>query len=208
MSQPAVALVDAPEVAASLLDPVRLGILERLSEPGSAAAVARSLGVPRQRVAYHVKELERQGLLRHVANRKKGNCMERLVETSARRYVISPAALGALGADPEAVRDRFSSSYLVAVAARTLSEVGALRHAADDAGKRLPTLTLDTLVRFADAAAQRAFAEELTAAVNRLVARHHAGDGPGRDFRLVVGAYPLPAAPAPDADGDAAEQPS
>jgi DNA-binding transcriptional ArsR family regulator len=192
--QAAVTVLESAEPAAALLDPVRLRILEGLREPGSAAGVARRLGVPRQRVAYHVKELERHGLLRHVEDRRKGNCVERVMETAARQFVISPRALGALGADPQEVRDRVSSSYLVAVAARTLDEVAGLRQAADAAGKRLATLTLDTVVRFPTPAAQRAFADELTQAVARLAARHGgAAEGEGRAFRVVAAVHPLPA---------------
>ena len=42
---------------------MRLRILASLRKPSSAAAVARELGRPRRRVNYHVKELERAGLI-------------------------------------------------------------------------------------------------------------------------------------------------
>jgi hypothetical protein len=82
--------------------------------------------------------------------------------------VISPTALGGVGADPATVRDRFSAAYLVAVAARVVQEVGELGARAEKAGRRLATLTLETEVRFASAEARAAFAEELARSVARL----------------------------------------
>jgi len=47
--------------AAVLLRPLRTRILGMLAEPQSAAGIARRLDVARQKVGYHLKELEKQG---------------------------------------------------------------------------------------------------------------------------------------------------
>lgn len=194
--QQALAVIDQPGPAATLLEPARLQILEHLREPDSAAGVARVLNLPRQRVGYHVRELEKEGLLRHVGDRRKGNCLERLVQSTARHYLIAPAVLGALGTNPARIRDRFSSTYLIAVAADTITAVAGLRGGADQAGKQLPTFTLQTDVRFRGAAAQNAFAEELATCVAKLVRQYHAGDAKaGRSFRFSVLGHPAPPAP-------------
>jgi hypothetical protein len=105
--------------------------------------------------------------------------------------VISPAALGGVGADPGSVKDRLSAAYLLAVTARTLREVGELDERAQKAGKRLATLTLESEVRFASAETRAAFAEELGAAFARLAARYHDAQAPGgRPFRFVVAGHP------------------
>ncbi|MGE5925844.1 MAG: helix-turn-helix domain-containing protein [Gemmatimonadota bacterium] len=189
--QPALALIDESAPAASLLEPTRLQLLERLREPGSAAEVARSLGLPRQRVGYHVRELQKQGLLREVGTRRKGTATERLLQTTARHYLISPEVLGALGADPDEIRDRLSSSYLVAVAAETIRAVSRLRAGAERAGKKLPTLTLHVDVRFGTAERQQQFARELSETLAALVQRHHDPEGPdGRTFTFAVLGHP------------------
>lgn len=189
--QSALAVIDASAPAASLLEPTRLRLLERLREPASAAEVARSLGVPRQRIGYHVRELQKQGLLREVGTRRKGTATERLLQTTARHYLISPEVLGALGADPAAVRDRLSSSYLVAVAADTIRAVAHLRAGAEREGKKLPTLSMQVDVRFASAERQHAFARELADAVAHLVQRYHDPEaGTGRTFTFAVLGHP------------------
>jgi hypothetical protein len=70
---------------------------------------------------------------------------------------------------------------------------------AERAGKRLPTLALDTEIRFRSAAERAAFTSELADAVTTLVSRYHDAGAPGgRSHRLVVVAHPRPASPQPD----------
>jgi DNA-binding transcriptional ArsR family regulator len=184
-------VVDEPDAAAAILDPVRRQILALLREPGSASSVARALAQPRQRVNYHVRELERAGLVREVGPRSRGSRAERLVQATASHYLIAPGAVGALAADPAAIADRFSSTYLVAVAARAIQDLADLRVSADAAGKRLPTLTLETEVRFASQATQHAFGEELAAGLAKLIRKYHDADAAGgRSFNFIVGGYP------------------
>jgi DNA-binding transcriptional ArsR family regulator len=175
----------------ALVDPVRLRILRLLRQPRSAADVARTLGTSRQRVAYHVRALRRERHVETAATRRKGNCVERLLRVTAHVHTLAPELVGALGADPETVQDRFSSAYLGAVAARVARDVTTLERQARDAGKKLPTLTLQSTVRFASAADQRAFADELSQAMTRIVARYNDDRAErGRPFTIVAAAYP------------------
>ncbi len=187
--------------AASLLDPLRRSLLAELAEPASAASLARRTGVPRQRLNYHLRELERGGLVECVAARRKGNCVERLLRATARSYIISPELLGSLGPDPRTAGDRLSAAMLLATAGRTIREVAALDAGARAAGKPLATLSLETEIRFATPEARAAFAEELTAAFAALAARYHAAEAPGgRPFRVTAGVHPaLPPSALPAA---------
>jgi DNA-binding transcriptional ArsR family regulator len=193
MSQTTVRVIQDEEAAASLLQPLRRRILLRLREPDSAAAVARSLRVPRQRLGYHVRILEDQGLLRRVGERPAGNMTETLLQSSARHFVISPAVVRELQLRPDQLKDRFSSAYAVASAARTVAEVSTLRERAEAAGKKLATLTLEAEVRFACPADQHAFAAELTRTLANLTARFHTPcAASGRTFRFALTGHPTP----------------
>jgi DNA-binding transcriptional ArsR family regulator len=190
-SQAAVNFVGNTAGAAALLNPLRLQILERLREPDSASGLSRLLNLPRQKINYHLRELEKHGLLEQVEERKKGNCVERIVRATARHYLISPEALGNLATDPNQIQDRFSSTYLVAVAARAIRDLSALRSGAEKAGKKLATFTLEATVKLASAAVLNAFTEDLTNAVARLVAKHHNARAPrGRAFKFIIASYP------------------
>jgi hypothetical protein len=60
---------------------------------------------------------------------------------TASSYVVSPGALGPVAADPARAVDRLSASYLVALAARVVREVGQLLRKPEELDKRLATLS-------------------------------------------------------------------
>ena len=186
-----VAVIGDPAAAEVSLDPVRARLLGELAEPASATMLAARLGLPRQKVNYHLRALERHGLVELVEERRKGNFTERVLRATAASYVISPAALGAVEPDPARAPDRVSAAWLLAVASRLVRDVGDLIGGAARARQRLATFALDGEVRFASAADRAAFAEELAGAVADLVARYHDQAAPrGRDHRLVVALHP------------------
>lgn len=181
-----------PDQAAALLQPTRLRMIELLAEPGSAASVARQMGLPRQQVNYHLRELEEHGYLCLVEERRAGNCLERLMRATAESFVISPEALGALGAGRTLPQDRFSAAYLVSAAARVIRDLAVLGLRASRAGKRLATLTAETEIRFRSAEERNAFAGELAAALAKLTAKYHDSKAPGgRAFHILAGAWPV-----------------
>jgi DNA-binding transcriptional ArsR family regulator len=185
-----VEVIEDAAAAAAALDPIRSRLLAELAEPGSAASLATRVGIARQKVNYHLRTLEAHGLVHLAEERKRGGITERVMQATAASYVVSPAAVAESGADPERAADRLSARYLVALAGRVVREVGSLARRADAAGKRLPTMAIDTEIRFRSAEDRAAFADELTATVLDLAARYHHDDG--RPHRLVVAAHPKP----------------
>ncbi|HWD01817.1 MAG TPA: helix-turn-helix domain-containing protein [Amycolatopsis sp.] len=188
-----VEVIEDPAVAAVALEPVRARLLAALTEPASAAALATRLGLARQKITYHLRALESHGLVEPAGERRWGGLTERRFVATAASYQVSPAALGDAGTS--AVEpDRLSSAYLLAIAGRTVREVAGLARRAAEAGKPLPTLTLDTEIAFRSARERAAFADELATLVADLVSRYHDQTAPGaRTQRLVVSAYPKPA---------------
>jgi DNA-binding transcriptional ArsR family regulator len=189
--------VIADSAAATVaLEPVRSRLLSELAVPASAATLAPRLGIPRQQVNYHLRALEAHGLVRVAETRKWGGLTERLLVASAASYVVSPSALGPAATDPSRGADRLSASYLIALAARVVREVGDLLRRSAEADKRLPSLALDTEIRFRSPADRAAFSNDLVEAVTKLVSRYHDESAPGgRSHRLVVVAHPLPHEP-------------
>ena len=186
-----VAVIDDPAAAEASLDPIRARLLAELAEPGSASTLASRVGLARQKVNYHLRALERHGLVELVEERRKGNCTERVLQATAASYVISPSALGSAAPDPSREPDQRSARWLLALAGRTAHEVGELITRSRAAGKKLATLGIDSEIRFASAADRAAFAAELAEAVNGLVAKYHSADAPGgRDHRFVVALHP------------------
>lgn len=186
-------VIDDPAAAGVSLDPVRARLLAELVVPGSATTLASKLHLPRQKLNYHLRALEKYGLVELVEERKKGNCTERVLQASASAYVISPQVLGGVQPDPAVSPDGLSARWLLALAARMLREVGQLLAGARKARRKLATFAVDGEVRFASAADRAAFAGELGEAVRVLVAKYHDETAPaGRSYRLLVAVHPKP----------------
>jgi DNA-binding transcriptional ArsR family regulator len=186
-----VTVIDDPGAAEVSLDPIRARLLAELASPGSASTLAARVGLTRQKANYHLRELERHGLVQLVEERRKGNCTERVLQATAASYVISPSALSAVAPDPSRAPDQRSARWLLALAGRLVREVGELITRSGAAGKPVATLGIDSDVRFASAKDRAAFAVELAELVNGLVARYHDEHAPaGRDHRFVVALHP------------------
>jgi DNA-binding transcriptional ArsR family regulator len=186
-------VIEDPAAAAVALEPMRNRLLFELAAPASAATLAARIGLARQKVNYHLNALEAHGLVRLAQERKWGGLTERLLVATAASYVVSPGALGPVAADATRTIDRLSASYLIALGARIVREVGDLVRRATDTGKRLATLAVDVEVRFRSATDRAAFSTELTEAVTKLASKYHDESAPGgRVHRLMVVAHPLP----------------
>ncbi len=198
-----VAVIDDPAAAEVSLDPVRSRLLAALAEPGSATMLSTLVGLPRQKVNYHLKALERHGLIELVEERRKGNVTERIMQATAASYVISPAASAAVAPDPGRAPDQLSARWLLALAARLVQEVGTLLTGAAAARRPLATFAIDSEIRFASAADRAAFANELSESVAALVGKYHDdGAASGRRHRFVVALHPSLKPEQPKIDGE------
>jgi len=200
-------VIEDPAAAEASLEPVRARLLAELAEPASATMLAARVRLPRQKVNYHLRALERHRLVELVEERRKGNCTERVLRATARSYVISPVALGSVQPDPGRAPDRLSAQWLLALAARLVRDVGGLlarddhardshardSHVRDQSGERsrIATFALDSEVRFASARDRAEFTAKLANAFAALVAEYHdeTADG-GRPHRVLIALHP------------------
>jgi DNA-binding transcriptional ArsR family regulator len=170
------------------MSPLRQRLLEELgSEPGSATMLAARLGESRQRVNYHLRELEKSGFVELVELRQRRGRTERILRAKARTVVVAPAIIGEREASID--QDRFAADTLLASAARTFDEVAGQRERAEAAGKRLVTFTIEASIGFAEPADIERFATELGERVAELAAAYHQPES-GRTYRLVIGGHP------------------
>ena len=171
-------LVSAP------LSPLRRAVLEALSEaPASATEVAGALGESRQRVNYHVRALEREGLVELVEERARRGCTERVMRASCHAVVVEPAVVGTMPED----QDRFAADALLSGAARMVRDVAAARTAADERGQRLLTFAVEAEIGFSRPSDLERFADALGERIAELAAEF----GPGeRKYRVLIGGHP------------------
>ncbi|MCH8329845.1 MAG: helix-turn-helix transcriptional regulator [Bacteroidetes bacterium] len=179
------------ETAAKLLNPIRLQILENLQRPNSASGLSKIIKLPRQKINYHLRELEKRGMVHFVEEKRKGNVYERFLKASSKYYLVNIDAVGNLPTDPSEAKDQFSSTYLLAMAAHLIEEVATLKTKASAANKRLSTFSLQTEVRFASAEKLNEFTEEASQAIAKLAAKYNDKNSPeGRDYKFYMASHP------------------
>lgn len=188
-----VQLLDDPAVLAAVSTPLRRQLWERLQQPASATELAGELGLSRQAVNYHVRALERLGLLEEVGQRQRRGFVERVLRAKARRLVVDPSVLSAEGdvsLPSTAALDRHAAEHLAATAGQLVRDVAAMQAAADEAGRRLLTFTIEADVRIGSPAEVEELANAIAEAVQQTAATF---DTPGgRHYRVVVGGHPSP----------------
>jgi DNA-binding transcriptional ArsR family regulator len=182
-------LLDRIDQATALLQPARLDVLRQLAEPRSCPQVAVALGLTTPRVHYHVKVLERAGLVERVAERRVRAVLEGVYQAAARSYWLSAGLVERLGG-ARAMRDAGSHEYLFGLAEDLQADLGRLGEAEASFG-----ITADVDLP-ADRRAE--FLAEAQAAVTALAERYGSATGGARaDYRLRVACYPVP-----DPEGD------
>src|SRR4029078_12949911 len=117
-------------------------VLGEMRQPESATSLAPRLGLSRQTLNYHLRELEREGFLEVVEERPRRGCVERLLKVTSRAFVVHPALLGALADAPHQARDRFSSAFLLATASGLIRDVALLTQRAPLGEQRMACVTM------------------------------------------------------------------
>jgi DNA-binding transcriptional ArsR family regulator len=175
--------VSTLDVVSAPFSPLRSRVLQTLREPLSATEVAARLGETRQRVNYHVRALERQGLLELVEERPRRGCTERVMRATCHAVIVEPSLSGALPED----QDRFAADTLLAGGARLVSDVARARAAAAERGQRLLTFAIEAEIGFDRPADLERFADALADRVAELAEEL----GPGkRRYRVLIGGVP------------------
>ena len=181
-------VVDDVHEVAALTHPVRIAALGALRVPDSAAGVARAIGQSRQLVNYHLKELERAGLIVPSGERRKGNFVEQLYRAVASTFVVSPR-LAWGGADRDrALRDQVALRQLVALGERLQRDAVELLDRAAFDGEQVASATVEAELRFADEAARSTFMTEYLTMLGPLLKKH--GAKQGDRYRVAIAVHP------------------
>jgi DNA-binding transcriptional ArsR family regulator len=186
----AVQTIDDPEALQALSHPLRVRILDALREPDSAAAVARRLGEARQKVNYHLKELERCGLVVAAGERRNGNFVESLYRSVARTLVVLPRAAWGDPRRLAALADQVSLENLVTLGERLARDAAVLLDRAAFDAAEIYSAAVEADVHFANDADRARFLNEYLAAIGPLLSKY--GTKAGSPYRVALAVYPDP----------------
>ncbi|MEF3305064.1 winged helix-turn-helix domain-containing protein [Paenibacillus sp. GYB003] len=197
-------VVHDPQQAVALLNPLRAHILAQMHEPVSAAEIGRLIGETPQKINYHLKALEKVGLVRKTGSRQVRNLVEVLYQAIAKSFVLSDA----LGFEPETARrmkEDGALSHLVHTSDKLKRDALRLLERSE-AGENVHSATLSASVRLADEEARQSFVQDYLEAVRRLTEKYGAAsgdadaaeggsgrgarDGDAASYEVVVAVYP------------------
>jgi DNA-binding transcriptional ArsR family regulator len=200
-----VMLIEEPNQAEALLNPIRLELLKRADEPRSCGELAAALGETPQKVYYHVKVLERAGAIEKVEERRVRAIREGYYRATARSFWLSPKLVGRVGG-PRRARDQMSLGFLLALAEELQTEVGRLAQSeTGETGEmgemgETPSLGFSAQVRLAKPADRAAFLSDVQGAIQSIAKKYgavgppsaRAPGGPPETFQLILACYPKP----------------
>ena len=196
MTQPSFEFATADSFAA-MGSAFRQQLLADMREPVSAVTLAKRHDMSRQRIGYHMRDLEKAGCIALVEERAQRGLTEKLYQVTPRVYTQAPADLG-----PDQTQSAFSFTKLVNVLASGLFTLGRIANLVKP-NQRVATLALQAQLHFENPQQRKAFTEDLLDAVEHVLRKHEQPQSEStRTFNLVLGAYPDV---APDATAEQQE---
>jgi DNA-binding transcriptional ArsR family regulator len=184
-----VVTIDDPDQLQVLAHPLRLQILAALRDEGSATSVARTIGATRQNVNYHLKELERVGLVVSTGERRRRNLVESLFRAAGNAFVVSPRTSWGEG-QLRALRDQVALEQLVELSERLGRDAAALLDSAAFDGAEIPSACVEVTVHLAEQRDREQFLKEYLKAVLPILRKY--GRASGNEYRVSFAVYPSP----------------
>jgi len=183
-------ILEHPDEASEILQPIRLDILSRLGEPRTCTEIAKELGITTQKVNYHMNVLRDAGFVRLVDERRKRGTIEGIYEAAAKSIWFSPRIMGSRK-DRRRITDQASLGYLLNLSEDLQEDVGDLSHIARD--REVSSFGVDARVELRDSAERSAFLSEVEEFFHGLAERYGSvsdeGAPSGEKFRLMVACY-------------------
>ena len=187
-----VLMVDSVDQAAVMLKPLRIAMLCEMGEPRSCPELARTFGETPQKMYYHVKMLERAGLVDRSGERLVNGITEGFYRARAESYWLSPGLVRRLGGK-QTVQDQTSLQMLAGHAEEMIEDVARLAERSAS-GEHVPSASLGVEIALPDVERRGEFLEELRATFEA-IAKKYTSDGnaeTGEVFRFTLACYPKP----------------
>lgn len=177
--------------AAVLMKPTRIEMMQLMGEPKSCTELGNALGLTPQKVYYHVKVLEKAGLVVRADERQVKGITEGLYQAAADTFLLSGDLAGKLGGAKE-VRRQVSLGQLSELANMMLDDAQAL--SGQDESR---LLTINAAVELADPSERQSFLSDVRDAIEHIARLYGAqgevlDHGAGTAYKLVLACYERP----------------
>lgn len=180
--------------ATTLFKPMRVEILKQMGEPRTCSELAAYFGESPQKIYYHVKAMEKAGLVLKTGERRVRGTVEGFYQAKARSYWLAPSLVSQVGGQ-RLVREQLSLGMLLSLAEEIQEDIGHLAH---ETAREVPSLGLSAYIHL-PVEARAMFLQEVQEIFQGLARKYGlvSGDAPeqeqgdpGNTFRLVLACYP------------------
>jgi DNA-binding transcriptional ArsR family regulator len=181
-------LVELPEQASALINPLRAEILAQLKQPSSATEVAKKLNETPQRINYHLKTLEKVGLVSRVGTRQVRNLVEVLYQSIARTFLLAESL--SIGKETiQKMKDQGSLLHLIHTSERMKKDALHLMEQSDQ-NEVIPSASLQMQVNLADELTREQFVADYVAMVEDLVKKYQHKNNHAHPYQVLLAVYP------------------
>jgi DNA-binding transcriptional ArsR family regulator len=186
--------IEGIEQAVELLKPIRIELLKRLDKPITCPELGEFFHESAQKIYYHIKALERAGLVEKVEERRVRGVVEGYYQAKARSYWLAPQLVGQVGGE-QATEDQTSLRFLLSLAEEIHADIGHLGHESE-AGNDVPSLGLSANVYLPNGERRAAFLEDVQVMFQELARKYGTpadssmDSTQGHNFRLILACYP------------------
>ncbi|MDN4523813.1 ArsR/SmtB family transcription factor [Fictibacillus fluitans] len=183
-------LITLPEQAAALLHPIRSEIVAALKAPASATELAKMLKETPQKINYHLKALEKVGLVQKVGTRNVRNLVEVLYQAVAKTLILSES----LGLSPETaqkLQDQQALAHVLSLTETIKKDALQLMEQAEEA--QIPSAVLQAAVHLSGEEERNEFINEYFSLLHRLIEKYQSGEKEnGKEYQVSIAVYPKP----------------
>ncbi|WP_241840488.1 ArsR/SmtB family transcription factor [Fictibacillus sp. S7] len=183
-------LVTLPEQAAALLHPIRSEIVAALKVPASATEIAKMLNETPQKINYHLKALEKVGLVQKVGTRNVRNLVEVLYQAVAKTLILSES----LGLSPETsqkLQDQHALAHVLSLTEAIKKDALQLMEQAEKA--QIPSAVLQASVSLCGEKQRNEFMNEYFSLLHQLIEKYQSGEKEnGEEYQVSIAIYPKP----------------
>lgn len=181
--------IESVDQAATLLTPFRIDLLKHMVEPRTCPELAATFEMSVQKIYYHVKALEKAGLIDKVEENRVRGIVEGVYQAKARSYWLAPKLVGEIGGKG-AAKDQTSLRFLLTLAEEIHDDIGHLGHQSE-AGANVPSLGLSAHIYLPDGERRAAFLNDVQHIFQELARKYGTDESEvGKTFRLILACYP------------------
>ena len=184
--------IETAAQAKKLLTPHRIDLLKAMLEPRTCKELAAQFEQSPQQINYHVKILEKEGLIQRVSEKRIRGTIEATYQAKARSYWLAPQLVGQIGT-PQQAKDQSSLRYLMSMAEEMMTDLGRLGHQSE-AGEHIPSLGLSAQIHLPQGEKRQAFLSEVQTIFQQLATKYGLPDSPKphqpETFKLALTCYP------------------